>query len=44
VRAELAAARADDELNHGELTFVAGTHPRRDSASVLAAKTNGNAR
>lgn len=40
VRVELAAARANDELIQGERVFVAETHPRRDSASVLAAKTN----
>ncbi len=44
VLAELAAARANNELIQGERDFVAETHPRRGSASVLAAKTNDNAR
>ena len=44
VRAELAAARANNELIQGERVFVAETHPRRDSASVLSAKINDNAR
>lgn len=44
VLADLAAARANHELDQGELGYVWETHARRDSASVLAAKTHGNAR
>ena len=44
VLAELAAARANNELDKGERGYVWETHARRDSASVLAAKTNGNVR
>ena len=44
VLADLAAVRANNELDHGERGYAWETHARRDSASVLAAKNSGAVR
>ncbi len=37
VRAELAAAQANNELTSGEMTFVAESHARRPGATITQA-------